>query len=206
MPSRGRPELCKKCVAQAKEQATGEIEVLVYVDSTDPEIEEYKKQDVIIGAPLHSGKAIKHLSTLAKYDMMMFGTDDLVWHTKGWDEQFRKAMPAHGLSVLYPSTLPGKSAKAMVPVFTRRFAEVTGLFPDYFEHFGPDTWVVGIGRLAGTLTHVKEVFIEHKKVQDVTYSRSRKDGDAARAKQYLTSHASELEKIAKEVKRLISGD
>lgn len=206
MPSRGRPELCKRSVGQAKENATGEIEILVYVDSNDPEIEAYKKQDVIIGPPMHSGKAIKHLSTLAKYDMMMFGTDDLVWHTKGWDEKFRNAMPEHGLSVLYPSTLPNQNAKAMVPVFTRKFVEATGLFPDYFEHFGPDTWVVSIARLAGTLQHVKEVYIEHQKVHDVTYSRSRSGGDSTRAKKYLDGSQDELKKLAEKLKRLISGD
>ncbi len=200
MPSRGRPELCKSCVAQAKETASGDIEILVYVDNNDPEIDKYKKLDCIIGTPRHSGKAIKYLSTIAKHDMMMFGTDDLIWHTKGWDEQFRKAMPEHGLAVLYPSTMPNKNAKAMVPVFTKRFALLTGLFPDYFEHFGPDTWVVSVARLAGTLTHVKDVYIEHKKVQDVTYSRSRKDGDGDRAKKYLTSHDHELKKLAKLVR------
>ena len=139
LPSR-RPKDCKEAVESALSTAE-DIEILVYVDDDDPHKSLYP--NAIIGPPKRSGRAIRHLASLAKGDLMFFGSDDFRWKTKGWDRIFREKMPAHNLSVLYPNDMPG-GAKGLSPCFSRRFMDETGLFPDVFEHFGPDTWVIAV--------------------------------------------------------------
>ncbi len=199
MPSRGRPALCDAARKSARDLATDEIEILVYVDDDDPHRGKYK--DVIIGPPLHSGKAIKHLSTLAKGDLMFFGCDDFVWKTPGWDKIFAEKMPEHGLSVLFPRDQKGAN-KSITPCFSKRWIEVTGLYPDEFDHFGPDTWVIDTARKAGTLISVQEVLITHTKVKDDTFQRARANGDSTKAKKILTDKESERQQIANKIKEL----
>lgn len=199
MPSRGRPELCDSARKSALDMATGPVEILVYVDEDDPKKKEYK--DVIIGPPRHSGKAIKYLSTLATGDLMFFGCDDFIWQTKGWDRIFEEKMPDHKLSVLFPRDQKGAN-KSITPCFSRRWVKETGLFPDDFNHFGPDTWVIDTARKAGTLIRVEEVLISHTKVKDDTFHRSRSGGDAGKAKKLLDDRDSERQNIANKIKEL----
>lgn len=201
IPSRGRPDLCKKAIASAKATAEGELEILVYVDDDDPTKSKY--EEAIIGPHKESSEAILHLSTLAKGDLMMFGCDDFIWKTKGWDRIFKARMPAHGLSILYYMDRPG-AAKAINPVFTRKWVELTGLFPAYFKHFGADTWVIDTARRAGQLIAVKEVLIEHQKVEDDTYRQSRSSGDAIYASRMLDEHALERQALADKIKHAIA--
>ena len=204
MPSRGRPELCHQSRQQAIDMADGEIEVLVYVDEDDPLKSKYK--DVIVGKPLHSGKAMRVLAEQAKGDIMFFGCDDFVWRTKGWNKIAEQKMPAHQLSVLCPRDMPNvKVNKSQSPMFTKRLIEVAGWWPDGFNHFGPDTWLVDIGRKADQLIFLDDVLIEHVKVHDATYSRARENGDGGKAKDILNNTAKDRERIAAKIKELIRG-
>ena len=202
MPSRGRPDLCKKAIQSAQDTAEGELEFLVYVDEDDPTRDQYKNP--IIGPRISAGASILALSRLAKGDMLMFGCDDFTWETKGWDRIFRERMPAHGLAVLYYMDRPG-AAKAINPVFTRKWMEVTGLFPGYFKHFGPDTWVIDTARKAGVLIPVNDVLIRHNKVQDDTYRASRTSNDAGFATKMLAQEEHLRTAMAKKIVGMING-
>jgi hypothetical protein len=193
LPSRGRPESCRKAIASARSTAEGEIEILLYVDSDDPERNNYP--DPIIGPPLHSGAAMKHLASLATGNLLMFGSDDITWKTPGWDRIFREKMPAHELAVLYYMDMRG-AAKSQNPVFSRKWMEFTGLFPDLFQHFGPDTWIIDTARRAKQLIRVDEVWIEHRKIKDATHARARQNGDANHAKSLLDARVGERQAMA----------
>jgi hypothetical protein len=205
--------MCIKCLHQAHQQSTKNPEFLLYIDNDDPQIEEYKKLlphlkhiniFAYFGPPNHSGKAIKWLADKATHDYMMFASDDLQWHTSGWDEKLIAAMPEHGYGVVYPSTLPGGKATAMIPFFTRKWKEVTNLWPDEFEHFGPDEWVVTIGRLSNQFIYAKDVFIEHKRYKDETSNRARKNNDGSRAKSIIKGSQKQLNEIAQKLTQAIN--
>lgn len=199
LPTRGRPELCKKAVLSIKKTAPA-VEILVYVDDNDPKIQEYDV-DFIIGPPRRSGEAIRHLLTHANGDMFYFGSDDITWVTDGWDEIFREKMPAHELAVLYPDM--GDSCN---PCFTRKWVETVGLFPEYFKHFGPDTWYADIAKRAGTLIKVPEVKMKHERIRDEIFARTRADGDALFARFKLEETQDERQLLAEKVRALINAD
>lgn len=171
------------------------------MDNDDPQQKNYPNP--IIGEPLHSGQAMKYLAKLAKGDLMMFGSDDITWHTKGWDRIFRSRMPQHQLAVLYYMDMRG-GAKSQNPVFSRKWMEFTGLFPDTFRHFGPDTWIVDTARRAGQLIRVEDVWIEHRRIKDETHHRARGNNDANHAKTHLDMKVDSREAMAKRIKEAIS--
>jgi hypothetical protein len=198
LPSRGRPEMCRKAVGSA--YRTGiDVEVIVYLDDDDPRIEDYMVTNFVIGKPRRSGEAIRHMMGLAKGDLFYFGSDDITWVTQDWDEIFREKMPEHGLAVLYPDM--GDSCN---PCFSRKWVETVGLWPEYFKHFGPDTWYADIAKRAGTLIRVPEVKMKHERVRDETYSRTRADGDGLFAQRMLDETQEERQKLAEKIKTLLS--
>lgn len=135
---------------------------------------------------------------MAKGDMYYFGSDDQTWRTQGWDEIFRQKMPKHRLSVLYPSFGDGLN-----PCFTDKWVETAGLFPEYFRHFGPDTWYVDIARRAGQLVHVPEVRMDHKRMSDDTYNRIRAGEDGGFASHKLDETVGERQFLADKVRAAI---
>ena len=183
--------------------------VVIYLDEDDPKLSEYTNNElvhaVVIGKPRRSGEAIRFLLTECRNDklddMYYFGSDDITWETPGWDEIFREKMPEHGLAVLYPDM--GDSCN---PCFTRKWVETVGLWPEYFKHFGPDTWYADIAKRAGTLIRVPEVRMKHERVRDATYTRTRADGDGMFAQRMLDETQEERAQLAQKVKTLLSSE
>ena len=206
MPSYGRPEKCKRARQSVLDTAKGNVEVLIYVDEDDPLKSQYK--NYFTGPPMQSGKAIKYLVSLSNQmfpkSIMFMGADDMIWETQDWDELVEQRMASHNLSVIYPCDTILKGNKGFAPFFTQRFVEVTGLFPDSFRHFGPDTWVIDIARMAGTLVWAKDVLIRHARDKyDITGNRERKLDPKERAEKIVREGEEERRKLAAKIKALI---
>lgn len=200
MPSRGRPQECKEAYQSALKTAKGDVEVLVYLDEDDPQRKNYEVPHTV-GPPLRCAQANRELLKGARGDLFYFGSDDQRWETPGWDLKFKELMPEDGLSVLYPRDVRG-GQKGMNPVWSRKFADLFGHYPDYFVHFGPDTWLIDIARRAGTLINVKDVLITHRKVKDDTYHSLRQTSDASFAQKKLMETEGERQKIAEQIKSM----
>ena len=214
MPSRGRASMWFNNLIQASNKAKTNPEFLVYIDNDDPQLEEYKSYlpklghiDLvfIVDEPKRSAIALKYLTTKAKHDFFIFGTDDLDWRTDGWDEKLISKMPKHGLSVVYPASIPDNKIKARIPFFTRKWMEITGLFPDDFIHFGADGWVVKIAESANTEIFAYDVEILHKKLNDKTSIRARING-TGNWKTIVNSRMPEIVEIGKKVRAAIDAD
>ena len=209
MPSRSRPQSCRQASDSVRRTSNNNTVVVIYLDEDDPKLSEYTNNErvhaVVIGKPRRSGEAIRFLLTECRNDklddMYYFGSDDITWETPGWDEIFRQKMPEHGLAVLYPDM--GDSCN---PCFTRKWVETVGLWPEYFKHFGPDTWYADIAKRAGTLIRVPEVRMKHERVRDATYTRTRADGDGIFAQRMLDETQEERAQLAQKVKTLLSSE
>jgi hypothetical protein len=180
MPSRSRPEQCEQAVYSARTTAADTLEVLVYVDEDDPDKDKYN--DVIIGPPKRSAQAITYLVEHAKGDLLFMGADDMRWFTNGWDKQLAEYMPEHGLSVVVANDGRGGTP----PTFTKKFYDMIGGFPDDFEHFGLDTYVVDIARKAKQLIYAPDVMVLHYKDKHNPVSvRARANNAQQKAEQFL---------------------
>jgi hypothetical protein len=198
MPSRGRPKDCQQAYDSALSTAKGEVEILVYLDEDDPTRKSYETPHTV-GPARRCAQANRELLKVAKGDLFYFGSDDQRWETPGWDTRFAELMPEDGLSILYPRDIKD-GQKGMNPVWSRKFADLFGHYPKEFVHFGPDTWLIDIGRRAGTLINVKDVLITHKKLKDETYHSLRQINDASFAQKRLMDTEGERQKIAEQVK------
>lgn len=200
MPSRGRPKECKEAYESCRRTAKGDVEILVYLDEDDPNRKNYEVPHTV-GPPLRCAQANRELLKVARGDLFYFGSDDQRWETKGWDLRFKELMPEDGLSVIYPRDMES-GQKGMNPCWSRKFGELFGHYPDYFVHFGPDTWLIDIARRAGTLIHANDVFIRHTRLKDETHSKLRQTGDSGFAQKKLMETEGERQKIAEKIKSM----
>lgn len=211
-PTRQRAEMWFKNLVQCHKLSKTDPEFLVYIDNDDPQLKQYqdylpqlKHIDVkcFIGEPKRSAPAMKYLAQQASRDYMIFGTDDLNWKTEGWDEKLIAKMPEHGLSVVYPASIPNHQIKARIPFFTKRWRDFTGLWPDIFVHFGPDGWIVKVAENAGTEIFAYDVEILHSKISDETSSRARKNG-TGEWKNIVNKRIEDIRKLAEKIKAEIN--
>lgn len=169
LPSRGRPELCKKAVDSIRETAEEEIEILLYIDEDDPRKEEYmwkpcERESVrmAIGPNIRCAKSLLKLAEFSTGDFITYSSDDYFYVTKGWDKTLKRCMPKDGIGVVYPADhkQAGKT-KTMTPFISRKRYDAVGLYPDRFIHFCADTWILDIAKQLDRLFFVPEVIIEH---------------------------------------------
>jgi hypothetical protein len=198
----------KQCFANSRTNP----EFLVYVDNDDPQLEQYKEYaehlkeldlKLIIDKPLRSAPAMKFLAQQASKEYMIFGTDDLDWKTPGWDEKLISKMPSHGLGVVFPASISGNKVKAPIPFFTKKWRDLTGLWPDLFVHFGPDGYIARLSEQAGTKVFACNVEILHSKIRDETSGRARING-TSNWKSIIDSQMPKIKEIAEKIKEQIN--
>lgn len=166
LPSRGRPELFRRCVDSLRNTSLEKVEILVYLDNNDPKIDLYirppcerKNIRFFSGEPLRPAQAIRKLAEFSEGKYMMFLGDDHVFVTNGWDKALRKALPKDGVGVTYAEEKHGKN-----PFFTKNFYDLCEI-DSRFQHFGPDTWLVEIAEKLNRSFPVP-VIIEHRRIKN----------------------------------------
>ena len=194
MPTRNRVKQFNEARQSALDTASGEIEILAYVDDDDPAMDEY--EGVIVGPPMMSAPAFKHLAYLAKHDFIFWGSDDMRWVTQDWDQKLKDKMPEHGLGVVFADDQRGGS----LPFFTKKFRDLTGLYPDKFKHFGPDHWIREVAQYAGVEILANDVKLTHRQNKsDETGARERRLDDV-NAKGFLTKTEDQRKAIAQKIR------
>lgn len=127
-------------------------------------------------------KRTHEMAPMCKGEVIMQGSDDFLWRTKGWDRKFLEKAKANHIACFYFND--GHSPMdSRIPVVTRRFYEIAGYFPPHFFHFYGDTWVAKIAEAAGCFFPAMDVVIEHmhpkfkKADRDMVYNmRGEADG------------------------------
>ncbi len=155
-PSRGRPDLAKKMIESALSTATAPIEILLYLNEDDPELEKYKKlissKYYQIGPDRSPGYSWNKLAEECHGDILFLLGDDATFETKGWDrlveEEFSK-IPDR-IACVYP-VVPGIK-KVNNPHFCvhRNWVNTLGYFiPPHFWHWYVDTWTRELAQQIG---------------------------------------------------------
>jgi hypothetical protein len=203
IPTRSRPKRFKTAVDSLLQTKTGEVEVLSYVDFDDPDVGDYENP-TILGPRLTLTSALKRLIEKASFDLMLLGSDDIIFKTQGWDEKMVKAMPKDCIGIVYAHDGGPKNLNHFM--FHKKWYSLTGLFPDDFEHFGPDTYVGKVAEGLGRKILVGDVLIEHhhakngKAKSDLTYEYPRTSGMVERDTKRLREH--EKQRIPAEIELL----
>ena len=170
IPTRLRPDGFKVLYDSIIRTATGEIEILVGADKDDST--EYGVSCIRYDN-LGSSEKVCELAKLATGDMMLMGSTDEEFITKGWDSLLYSKFPADKLAVLTTKDSPDEHRGSRRPVVSKEWYAVAGFYPKHFWHFYGDTWVVDIAQRVSKyrLVYVGDVVIEHLKKSRSGYKR-----------------------------------
>lgn len=172
LPTRDRPQQFLKSVESAFATSSlaekGLLEVLAYVDDDDPSIDKYKsfrtdKVRIRFGKRIGAANAAKVVAKESETEWLIFSADDAFFETQGWDESLIAVIPEDRVGVSYPQD--GRGDVLSHFVFHRKLFELTGLWPDGFWHFGPDTYLWSVMREVKRSFFVKKVMIRHLKAK-----------------------------------------
>jgi glycosyl transferase/beta-hydroxylase protein BlmF len=145
-PTRGRPENVKRLLDSIEATATIMPEVVFYVDIDDPTFPQalpFPDTRTIRGERILMSKMWERCAETATGDILMMGGDDLIFQTKGWDDQVKRAFAAfpdrlvfvHGDDKLHGANFGTHG------FLHRKWVEATGYFcPPYFSSDYNDTW------------------------------------------------------------------
>jgi glycosyltransferase involved in cell wall biosynthesis len=210
VPTRGRPENVARFLSSVLETASDleNVEVVLRVDEDDAAVQsvievcagvQSFRVHLLIGPRLVLSDAWNVCYRAARGEALGFFADDVVFRTKGWDDEVRRAFEA------VPDRIAFVHGRDGVPWhdehfgthgwLSRRWVEAVGrFFPPYFGGECVDTWVNQVADGIGRRTFLPGVLTEHlhpdlgKAPADATHtdkvahlSKSRKLFDAKRA-------------------------
>lgn len=145
-PTRGRPENIKRLLDSLRETSTVMPETVFYVDDDDasfPNAAWTPNVQIVNGPRIKMSQMWNECAKTATGEILMIAADDIVFRTKGWDDQVRRAFAAfpdrlacvHGNDGVYQE-------KFGTHVFLHRnWMDAVGyIAPPYFSADFVDTW------------------------------------------------------------------
>lgn len=213
IPTRERPHLALRTAQSALKtcEEKDRLRIFIGIDCDEPCADEYRKVCAennigLLIAPT-TGSAPKCIDWMWRQtdgDVLVVGTDDVIFRTQGWDQYLAKQFTRQPYIVISPND-GRKRRKLEQPIVTRKWAELAGcLFPP-FHHFCADEWVEKIASKTGLLCYSLDITMEHmhpkygKAEWDNVYLRKRDEAGHARQmedKERLIASADDIEQIA----------
>jgi len=149
------------------------VEVLLYLNDDDPELDAYKQlidaEHLIVGPDRSPAYSWNRLAELAKYDYLFLMGDDAWFETPDWDSKLIKAFDPYPdkIAMVFPSVdglewRGGKLTADHCPHFClhKNWVRTLGYFvPPHFWHWYIDTWFRDIAKALGRFCPVKDVSV-----------------------------------------------
>ena len=192
-PSRNRPVRLKTFIDSVFElcEFKHRVEIMVYIDSDDPSIDEYRQLEAdipyavkfIYGEPMSVSKSWNILAEQCSGDVLIMGNDDLIYRTANWDSLLEKEL------INYPDDIYcawmedelNRKKHCAFPIVSRLWYETLGYFTPGVFHFGyNDTWIYDIAKQIDRCHFIPHIVGEHmyaeanKSPTDDTYIRNKK--------------------------------
>lgn len=165
LPSRGRPDSLRRCVASLRDRAANPaaLEVLVALDADDVEslpVAERVAEVVWVSDRRH-GYANLHryfnvLADAARGDWLLLWNDDAVMETDAWDRAIEELPPAVLVADLWSAHSPDL---VTFPAVRREAVSAIGSFSPHNSHC--DTYWQYLGRGTGTARTLTDVHVRH---------------------------------------------
>ena len=167
------------------------VKMYYYIDSDDPEANNYLLQDLPgyrldhIGDPISVSKSWNTIAELAVEDgceVLIMGNDDMVYETQGWDTELRKVIteefPDNIYCVWFQDGIKTVDTQCAFPIVSAEWFKTLGYFTPGVFHFGyNDTWIHEIGVRINRTKWITNVYTRHEHItrdwsrMDETYAR-----------------------------------
>jgi hypothetical protein len=216
IPSRERPELAIRCAHSALDTCDEIERVKVYIgiDIDDPKIEEYvdrcEENAIELLVSPTSGSAPQCVDWMWRQtggEIIVLGTDDVIFRTKGWDTFLYKLFERQPYIVVSPND-GRKRRKLEQPIVSRKWCELTGMLFPPFHHFCADEWIQRIADKSGLLAYCMDITMEHmhpkfgKAQWDDVYMRKRGEEGAKKQvidKEMLVQEEAHIQELAEKL-------
>ena len=194
-PTRGRSNRIKEFVESALITATHpkRIEILLYVDNDDPDLQDYESNildlqkkfisspiSITLGPSIGVPKAANTLFEQSKADVFLTSNDDQIFITYGWDTRLDDEITKFpdNIFCLWFNDKWESENFCTFPILSRKWIETLGYlqFP-FFEHFFTDAWIWMLAKTIGRDHYIDDITVEHrhwktgKSKKDLTYER-----------------------------------
>jgi hypothetical protein len=172
MPTRQRAEMARKSIESL---GTG-VEVLLWIDDDDPQMDEYLKLKEIKGTAADGGPRVGYqnmhlmvnkLAEQATGDWLLLWNDDALMHTPDWTAKL--PTPTYKPEVL--NIYNSNPEVNLFPLINRAMYEAMG---HYSLSAHCDSWVQDIGNELGIHRFIEGVEVEHlrERINDETKNHS----------------------------------
>lgn len=173
VPSRARPERASTMAFSARDKAhrPDRLDIVIVVDDTDPELEEYMDAfpaegptRLVILEGRHRYTECLNIIAFSPesdgHDILGAFGDDVVFRTQSWDVFVEKAMrrPCIG----YGDDLIHGQKHPTAVFMSRTIVDALGwlALPDTKHQWADDAWLA-LGQRTGSLRYIKRVVVEH---------------------------------------------
>ena len=187
IPSRGRPDKLLKLAQSAFNTSSCDIEILAYIDKSDPSKPQYKtlpevdkRIKIVIGADSTVAWAVNILAEMATGDAIMTIGDDTIFYTHTWDKAVIDTAAKYPEGMWMCGFNDGRGGFSHV-VYDKEWFKCLGYWwPPIFNHWGADEWLTTIAQSphVNRYEYYDDILIKHEKVGDAcptdeTYARIR---------------------------------
>lgn len=189
VPTRGRPEQCKRLIKSFAE--TTELDTTDLLFITDGDDKSYEGMDwgTAIHAVLNpreslSGKLNRTADANTElYDVLMFAADDHVFVTPGWDRlMLAKLESAGGTGMIYPDDKRRQDVPEIIMI-SSDIVKLLGHFANpMLRHYYLDNTWGELGKKSGLIKFCPEAVIEHKHYsvcEDTEYDQTYREAENA---------------------------
>lgn len=167
-PTRTRPSEWARMVKSCLETATGPVEVVGYLDSDDPALDQYDRADprvrFVTGPRIMLTQCWNVAYAECQGEIVCQGNDDVVFRTPGWDQMVREAFAncPDKILLVHGSDEGQHFDKFGAHAFVHReWVERVGYFiPPYFSSDYGDAWINELANRLNRRQYVPMV-IEH---------------------------------------------
>jgi len=133
LPSRGRPDECRRACESLRAQAAGAVDIVVRLDLDDPLLERYRLGELAVTVRGQRGlgyaenhRMIDEAARVVHGDFVMQFVDDAEMRTNHWDDEYRKVMQWDSVGTANVTTPDGSNNRFSFPVISRRLLEING--------------------------------------------------------------------------------
>jgi glycosyl transferase/beta-hydroxylase protein BlmF len=159
-PTRGRPESVKRLLESIEATAAKIPEVILYIDDDDETMRDFVCRDFVyrghvkkvVGPRITLSECWNECAKIAAGDILMHGGDDIIFESKRWDVQVRRAFGACDDRILFVHGDDGHWGDQFGThgFIHRAWMETVGYFvPPYFSSDFNDTWLNEVANALG---------------------------------------------------------
>jgi hypothetical protein len=168
-PTRGRPEAFKQMSLSLLENASdpNDIEFVVYRDLDDESVYEYfGNYKEIRGKRLYADPTYNECQKVATGPIYMIMPDDIIFETKGWDEQVRDAFNKSADKIIAVYFNNGSLSNCGVSCLHKNWIDIVGylLSPDLVRR--GDVWINQIAKNLDRRVCLDEVIYRDQRITE----------------------------------------